>query len=205
METMTKAKAHFLIIIIVLCVLHVYSVVYSVYSVQLKPNILSQFFGSQCHLIQKNWLCLSFRFSCVRFFPFIFGFFLFIFSVEHFSTLHLSFLFENGVHSRRYGVYDWIHSQWRICTVNTTQSLYILFCVHMYMTRRKYKRFLTMRRIIHCSILHTFVYSQPTLLSILRVYTLYSVYMYKGKTKQRDVLLHEFMDNISMGKMYMMK
>lgn len=115
MDTMTKA--HFLIIlIIVLSALLQYSVVYRVYGVQLKPNIGSaSCLVHSVNLIQKNWLYLSFEFSCVRFVPLIFGFFLLVssvcfflltFSVKHFQyyVFFFPFSFENGVHSRRYGL-----------------------------------------------------------------------------------------------------
>lgn len=82
METMTKA--HFLII--VLSALLKYSVVYSVYDLQLKPNIGSaSCFVHSVNLIQKYWLYLSLEFSCVPFFPLIFGYFLLVSSVCFFS------------------------------------------------------------------------------------------------------------------------
>lgn len=140
------------------------SVVYSVYGVQLKLNILSQLFNCsppQFHLIQKNWLCLSFELPCVRFFPLIFGFFfsfllfLFIFSVERFP-----FSFENDVQDSMVWLNSFavahLYSQY-----NTV--LYISLCVLMYMTRRVYKR------LCRCGAEHNafhsillYPYSQPT-------------------------------------------
>lgn len=55
--------------------------------------------------------------------------------------------------------------------VQSIQYLYILLCVH-YMTRRDYKRLCRCGAYTQCSILYTFVYSQPT---SVRVYTLYFI------------------------------